>query len=87
MQLHPNYIRLVGMLSATRDYAFTTDWARKSWVYVYMFSSGGSNKVGFGGYSPTVASPLSEYSESGTFNMAPYEGTHSIRLGTKNSGI
>ena len=41
--------------------------------------------MGFGGYSPTAATPVSEYSEPGSFDMAPYEGNHYVRIGTKNN--
>lgn len=60
------------MFESSKTLNFESDWAKVSWVYVYIFSDNVYNKVGFGGYSPTTSSPLSQYTEAGTFDMAPY---------------
>lgn len=76
---------MIGMLSATQAISFASNWAKVSWVYVYFFSDAANSKMGFGAYSPTNSTPLSEFSEAGSFDMTPYEGTHSVRIGTNNN--
>ena len=41
--------------------------------------------MGFGAYVPTLASPNFEETSSSSFDMSPYEGSYSVRVGSKNS--
>ena len=63
-----------------------TNWAKKQWVMVYIFSDQIANKYGFGAFVPNVETQYYEKIATGTYDMAMHSGSSKMRVGTSNSG-
>ena len=59
----------------------TTDWAKGSWVMIYIFST--SSLHGVGAYIPGEA--IIESTNSGSYDMTSFESSKIIRIGSKNN--
>ena len=63
-----------------------SNWAKESWIMVYVFSDEAANKYGFGAYAAGAGAEYFEKSAAGTFDMDVFVGTKNIRFGTTNLG-
>ena len=77
-----NFLRL----DSTHSLTIEMEWDSFRWVYVYLFSDSALPKMGFGAYVPGVGAEKFEVSFVASLDLAPYEGTYGMRLGTRTNG-